>query len=284
MNFTEKDPILSPEWVNEHLNDPKLRLVDCRFFSGEPERGKKEYEEGHLPGAVYVDLEKEMTGQKGLHGGRHPLPELAEFARLLGRLGILRDHIVVAYDDQWGEYAGRFWSLMVLLGHPEVYLLDGGLGEWIKRGYPLTAQLPEHPPVEYVSSGIHTDFIALMDEVKEKLGTKDTILIDSRERRRYLGEIEPLDPIAGHIPGAKNFYYQELIAPDGRWKSKAELKEFFSSLDPEKELIVYCGSGITACPNVIGLLRAGYRKVRLYAGSWSDWISYPDNPIARGDE
>ncbi|MBE3555190.1 MAG: sulfurtransferase [Thermicanus sp.] len=277
------DPVISAEWVVGHLNDPTLRIVDCRFDMADPERGRREYSLHHLPGAIYVDLEKDLTGNLGEHGGRHPLPDFDLFAAKMGRLGISPEHKVVAYDDQWGEFAGRFWCLMHLLGHEEVYVLDGGLLGWEKRGYPVTSDLPAYPPCTYTPR-IRAPFLAMMSEVKEKLGSPETLLIDSRERRRYMGETEPIDPIAGHIPGAKNFYYQEVINSEGSWKTPEQLKGHFGSIDPEKELIVYCGSGITACPNVISLMRAGFKKVRLYAGSWSDWISYRENPIATGED
>lgn len=279
-----EDPIISPDWVYEHHEDDHVRIVDCRFTVGDPNRGKREYGEGHLPGAVYIDLEREMTGEKGIHGGRHPLPDLNGFAALLGRLGIANHHTVIAYDDEWGENAGRFWFIMKLLGHRSVNVLDGGLTLWGRKGYPFSQEVAKFPPTHYIRLLGASPLLVEMDEVRRKIGSKGTILIDSRAHERYIGATEPLDPVAGHIPGARNFFYQEVIVSDGRWKSASQLRDHFSPLDPEKEMIVYCGSGVTATPNLISLLRAGYKNVRLYAGSWSDWISYPENPIATGEE
>lgn len=285
------NPVVEPRWVLARMYEPDLVIVDCRFQPGEPDAGREAYEQDHIPGALYVDLEEDLSAPTGPHGGRHPLPAVADFAAAISRLGIDHETRVVAYDDQGGSMAARFWWLMRYHGHEKTFILNGGYSRWRMLGYPISdAKPPVIVPKTFVPN-IQTDMVVHVDEVRRVLeqaqqGVKNTVLIDSRELRRYLGEEEPVDRVAGHIPGALHAFWKDGLKDDLTWKTPEEQRERFASmnLDPDQEIIVYCGSGVTACPNVLALELAGFRRVKLYAGSWSDWISYEDNPIATGEE
>jgi thiosulfate/3-mercaptopyruvate sulfurtransferase len=273
--------LVSMEWLDEHLDDPYVKIVDCRFTLGKPESGLNEYTKLHIRGAFFLDLEKDLSAPKGEHGGRHPLPDVHELSKRLGEIGVHSDVKVVAYDDQGGAMASRLWWLLNYMGHREAYILNGSFSMWKKSGYPVTAQLPKSVPAEF-KPAVQEDMLVTVDEVKNKLHKDGVVLIDSRDERRYLGIEEPIDAIAGHIPGAEHYFWQEGLSPEGLWMPGTTQKERFREVKPTDEVIVYCGSGVTACPNILALKEAGYTNLKLYAGSWSDWISYPDNPIETG--
>jgi len=276
--------LVSMEWLAEHLGEENVRVVDCRFVLGNPQAGFAAYVEGHLPGAFYLDLEQDLSGKKSTHGGRHPLPDLAELAEKLGAAGIDRSVKVVCYDDQGGAMASRCWWLLKYMGHDDVALLEGGYSLWLEQGRPVTTEVPSAEPRVFPVE-VRLEMIVSMSEVKSRLHSEDTVLIDAREEPRYLGIHEPIDKVAGHIPGAHNAFWKEGLTEQGTIKRADEQKARFEHLpglaaDKDKEVIVYCGSGVTACPNVLALTEAGYRNVKLYLGSWSDWSSYEDNPVA----
>ncbi|GIP40323.1 thiosulfate sulfurtransferase [Paenibacillus sp. J31TS4] len=275
--------VVSMEWIRDHLNDESLVLADCRFALGQPLSGRKDYEEGHLPGAVYVDLERDLSGPKAEHGGRHPLPSITELADVLGRAGIDGSKRVVAYDDQGGAMASRLWWILKYLGHDNVQIMDGGFGAWKREGYPVTLDVTELYATTFEPQP-RSEMLLTMEEVKSRLGTPGLQLLDSREAKRYRGEEEAIDPVAGHIPGAANYFWKDSLTEQGTWKPAEQLRERFSSLSPDRETVVYCGSGVTACPNILALTEAGFRDIKLYGGSWSDWISYKENLIATGEE
>ncbi|TXK73395.1 sulfurtransferase [Paenibacillus sp. N3.4] len=275
--------IVSQNWLLGQIGDANIVIVDCRFALGQPESGRENYEKDHIAGSVYVDLEKDLSGAKMAHGGRHPLPDLGAFSILAGNLGIDGTKTVVAYDDQGGAMASRLWWMLKFLGHSEVYVLDQGYTAWKAAGYPVTAEVPAVFSRTF-SPKVHRSMLASMDEVKDKLGRPGTVLVDSREERRYLGLEEPIDAVAGHIPSARNYFWKGVLGESGAWLSAAEQERRFAGLRDAEEIIVYCGSGVTACPNVLALSEAGFENVKLYSGSWSDWISYEDNPIAKGEE
>ncbi|MCD1260028.1 sulfurtransferase [Paenibacillus athensensis] len=275
--------IVSLEWLQAHAADERLVIADCRFVLGQPDAGREAYAAGHIPGAFYVDLEKDLSGALMAHGGRHPLPDLGAFSILVGQLGIDGETTVVAYDDQGGAMASRLWWMLRFLGHTRVHVLDRGFGAWQAAGYPVTAEVPLAVPRTF-SPKVHRAMLASMDEVRDKLGRAGTVLVDSREERRYLGLEEPIDKVAGHIPGARHYFWKDALGEGGAWKSAAEQERRFAGLHDADEIIVYCGSGVTACPNVLALTEAGFANVKLYSGSWSDWISWADNPIATGEE
>jgi thiosulfate/3-mercaptopyruvate sulfurtransferase len=275
--------IVSQEWLFEHGNDADIVIVDCRFALGQPSSGKDAYEQDHIPGAYYLDLEKDMSGPKEPHGGRHPLPNIDEFAAKLSRIGIDDHTTVVAYDDQGGAMASRLWWILKYLGHDDVYVLDGGYAKWKQAGYPTTDEPPlEHPTA--FKPQVRKEMLARMEDVKARIGRAGTVIIDSREAKRYLGLEEPIDPVAGHVPSARNYFWKDSLDSDGNWLPGEQQAARFSGLKDAEEIIVYCGSGVTACPNVLALSEAGLQGVKLYSGSWSDWISYKENPIATGEE
>lgn len=271
--------IVSLQWLAGHLDDSGVRIIDCRFDLANPGAGREGYMKEHIPGAVFFDLEKDMSASKQTHGGRHPLPDINEFSLKLGNAGIDETVKVVAYDDQGGMVASRLWWMLQYLGHAEAYVLDGGFSQWKDKGYPVTQEIPE-PEVKLFSPNVQHHMIADINQVKSKIGQEGTILIDARDSRRYRGLEEPIDPVAGHIPGAVNYFWKDSIGEDGRWNTAEQQKQRFAGIQPTDEIIVYCGSGVSACPNVLALKQAGFSNIKLYVGSWSDWCSYPDNPVA----
>jgi thiosulfate/3-mercaptopyruvate sulfurtransferase len=275
--------IISQDWLFEHGTDENIVIVDCRFILGQPEAGRVAYTLGHIPGAVYFDLEHDLSAPKGLHGGRHPLPDWNEFVRKLEAAGIDNESIVIAYDDQGGAMASRLWWMLQYVGHSQVFVLNGGYTQWEEAGLPVS----EEPPLANEAAfepKIQAGMLVRMEEVKGLLGRPGTVLLDSRENTRYLGVEEAIDPVAGHIPGAKSYFWKQSLDEHGGWKEASALKERFADLASADEIIVYCGSGVTACPNVLALKEAGFSNVKLYSGSWSDWVSYSDNPVATGAE
>ncbi|OYD06180.1 sulfurtransferase [Paludifilum halophilum] len=272
-------PIVTPDWLNHHLEDSDLTVVDCRFELGDPEAGRKAYQNDHIPGAVYMDLEKDLSGKTRKHGGRHPLPDMNRFVEKIGRFGIGEGVRVIAYDDQGGAMAARLWWMLDYLGHEEVHVLDGGYQGWKEKGYPVTAEEPEPTATTFTPQIRRRSQLADMEDVKYHRGT----LIDSRDPDRFSGKTEPIDPKAGHIPGAINYFWKNNLADGQRWKSAEALKQDFAFLSDEEGPIIYCGSGVTACANLLALRLAGVSKARLYAGSWSDWITYEENPVRTGD-
>ncbi|WP_066174016.1 sulfurtransferase [Bacillus marinisedimentorum] len=271
--------IVPAEWLYQHLHDSQVIAVDCRFDLGDPSKGERDFKEGHIPGAVYFDLEKDLSGPAAKHGGRHPLPDIEQFSDKLGEAGIGNDTLVVAYDDQGSAMASRLWWLLRYMGHNRVKVLDGGFAAWKEAGFAVETDEAKHPPQRFVPA-VKSELTADMEEVKSRLHGTGTVIIDSREPERYAGRTEPIDPVAGHIPGAVNHFWKNLLRDDNTWRQASVIERQFGQVDREKEIIVHCGSGVTACPNILALSESGYTNVKLYPGSWSDWCSYEDNPIA----
>lgn len=270
--------LISAAALADSIGQENLVLVDCRFDVADPERGPRNHAEGHIPGAVYAHLDEDLSLPVALHGGRHPLPAIDRMEALFGRLGIESGRTrVIAYDDAGGSYAARLWWMLRYLGHRQVQLLDGGWQAWLAGGGPVETTAPSVRPARFTAEVRH-EMLADVDDVRA-LGSGST-LIDSRAPERYRGETEPLDAKAGHIPGAVNRPWMAALAPDLRLLSPERLREAFGELSDRP--VVYCGSGVTACINVLAIEEAGYGMPRLYAGSWSDWISWPENPIATG--
>lgn len=272
------------EWLIENLDNEDLRIVDCRYDLSNPNLGKTLYEKSHIPGASYFGLKEQLSSPVKKHGGRHPLPDLKQFKRTLENAGIDCSKKVLAYDNGGSMYASRLWWLLKYLGHEEVYILEEGFSGWQASGYPLTDDIPDFDPVDY-KTDLQEEILASVDEVKAIVESKkqSPVLIDSRAHERYLGKVEPIDQIAGHIPGAINKVWDEGL-DKGSFKSKDEQQKRFSELDLEEPIVVYCGSGVSATPNYIALKMAGFQNVKLYAGSYSDWISYEENDIETGIE
>lgn len=274
--------LVSPEWLFDHLQDKQVIIVDCRFVlaDADGDAGEKAYREDHIPGAFYFHLNRDLSGEKKKHGGRHPLPEISDLVSLFSSVGIDKTKTVIAYDDQEMAMAGRLWWLLRYLGHDNTAVLDGGYAAWKKAGYEVTAELPAATASTF-EPDVRTEMLVDVQGVKDR--GEQTILLDSRAGERYRGEQEPLDPKAGHIPGALNFFYKDNLTAEQTMQAVDKLQDRIAPF-AEKEIIVYCGSGVTACSNLLALHSAGRTNAKLYAGSWSDWVSYEDNPVATGEE
>lgn len=272
--------IVSVNWLKENLNNQNLVVVDCRFDLMDKEYGKRSYEKEHIKGAVRVDLEKDLSSEVREHGGRHPLPKIEKLKETFENIGISNESIVVAYDE--GDLAGpaRLWWILKYLGHKEVYVLNGGIEAFKSVGGEVTSDVEPIEKSEF-KVNVNKDMIVDMEYVKDRIDNERVAIVDSRENKRYIGEFEPVDKRAGHIPGALNYFWMDILdkAEDGfTIKSQDKLKELFSKLNDYDEVIVYCGSGVTACPNSLALTETGVNH-KLYAGSYSDWISYEENSV-----
>jgi thiosulfate/3-mercaptopyruvate sulfurtransferase len=258
--------------------DPSAVVFDCRFSLFDSEQGRREYESGHIPGARYADLERDLSSTPGATGGRHPLPDRKQFAERLRDWGVSRDSRIVCYDQNSGAVAGRLWWLVRWLGHGNVCLLDGGLDAWTAVGFETdtTAASPERG--NFAAGAALTRLCS-----GEDLTGASVNLLDARDSARFRGEAEPIDPIAGHIPGARCAPFTENLE-QGRFKTADALKSRFEALglDSALDTVCYCGSGVTATHNILALLLAGYSEPILYAGSWSDWITDAARPIETG--
>ncbi|MEW6422187.1 MAG: sulfurtransferase [Deinococcota bacterium] len=280
-------PLKSAEWLLSHLNDPRVRVLDCRYALTDPLVGRVAYLEGHVPGAIYADLETDLSGpvRPDGAGGRHPLPDPATLAAWLGSVGIGNDSVVIAYDDPSGGqgfYAARAWWLLRWLGHRQVYVLDGGWPAFLEAGgRPSTAE-PEFSRTTF-RPDVQPDMVATAEDVAGR--DADTLLIDSRAPNRYRGEAEPLDRKAGHIPGAVNREWAGALDERGRWREAHAQAARLNAGDAPT--ITYCGSGVSATPNLLARELTGVPlgpRNRLYAGSWSDWVSDDGRPVATGEE
>jgi thiosulfate/3-mercaptopyruvate sulfurtransferase len=265
--------------LNELMGAGDLIIADVRWYLGEPEKGRAEYEKAHIPGAVYVHLEDDLCAPTG--PGRHPLPDWNDFATTLGRLGVSRRHQVVAYDDRGGAIAARLWWMLRALGHHPVAVLDGGLTAWMADGHSVSAGAETLPPATYEPAPPSPAVVTRRD-LAGRLG--DVVLIDARARERYQGLEEPIDPVAGHIPGAVNAPYTDNLIENERFAPPASLAARFRALGAGigRETVVYCGSGVTACHNILAMEVAGLGTATLYPGSWSDW-SAAGGEVALGD-
>ncbi|WP_347550256.1 sulfurtransferase [Pseudalkalibacillus hwajinpoensis] len=264
--------LVSVKWLSEHLYDDQLVIVDCQFVLGDAEVGYQTYLEGHIPGAVYADLEKDLSSEPGEHGGRHPLPDQEQLQDLIERLGIDPDSKVIAYDSQYGAMASRLWWLLGFAGHKQRAVLDGGLEAWRGEGLKLETKVPTPNKTHYPIS-LDKSMIVSVNDVKKAQAEGRTI-IDSRAPERYAGDVEPIDAKPGHIPEAVNYFWKNNLTEDQKWKDPGERV----GVDSGEEPIVYCGSGVTACVNLLAFQEAGVHA-KLYPGSYSDWISYNENEV-----
>lgn len=264
------------------LDDPEIRIADTRFDLKAPSAGLEAYADGHLPGAIYFDLDDDLSSPPGPDTGRHPLPDMASFADKLGVRGIGNEHLVVVYDDSNGLFAGRLWWLLRFAGHDRVKLLDGGLSAWTESGGAVTTEVPRYPRSDF-DLDIRNEMAVDKAFVARNLENPEVLLIDARAAERYRGEIEPLDPKAGHIPSAVNRPFVENLE-GGRFLGADVLKERYRVAEEAEEVVVYCGSGVSAAHDVLAMEEAGLPTPRLYVGSWSQWSSDPDAPVASGSE
>jgi thiosulfate/3-mercaptopyruvate sulfurtransferase len=278
--------LISPAQLAVRQQQPGLVILDCRFALEDPDYGQCSYAEGHIAGARFADLERDFSGPvtKGVTG-RHPLPQPADLIRRLQDWGINQDSDIVLYDDAPGAFAARGWWLLAWLGKREgVYLLDGGLKAWHAAGFPLSLDAPDSTRGNFTG---HADKSLLLsaDELQVRLGQPQMTLLDARAEPRFRGEVEPIDPIAGHIPGAQCAAFNENLGADGRFLPAEQLKQRFAAKLGDRspnDLVAYCGSGVTACHNLFALGLAGYPLAKLYAGSWSEWITDPKRGVATG--
>lgn len=280
--------LLTADQLQARLGQPELLILDCRFALDDPAYGRRSYAAGHIAGAQFADLEGDLSGpiHKGI-SGRHPLPEPAQLLARLRAWGLNDSSTVVLYDDGPGTFAARAWWLLAWLGKREgVYLLDGGLQAWREAGFDLTPALSNPAPGNFAGQ---PDASLLVDavELQQRLGHPELTLLDARALPRFRGEVEPLDPVAGHIPGAQCAPCTDNLDSSGRFLPAAQLHQRFAAQlgeRPASALVAYCGSGVTACHNLFALCLAGYPLAPLYAGSWSEWITDPARPVATGDQ
>lgn len=261
------------------LADSALVIADCRFDLKDVAAGERAYREGHIPGGVYVHLDRDLSGEKTGHNGRHPLPSPDAFASTLGRLGISTDLQVVAYDQDSGMYAGRLWWMLRWLGHDRVAVLNGGFAKWTREGRPTTVGVETRTPRTFVARP-RPEMVVTAADIAQR-SRRDWTLLDARAPERFRGEVETIDNAAGHIPGARNHFFQWNVDEQGVFRSAADLTASFQKGLGDalpSRTICYCGSGVTACQNLLALEHAGLPGARLYAGSWSEWSSDPSRP------
>ena len=278
--------LISPTELHPHLDDPRWVIADCRFDLASPSKGLTDYLEAHVPGAVYAHLERDLSGPPSGGDGRHPLPPPPILSATFSRWGIGPGVQVVVYDEEGGSIAGRLWWCLRYLGHNDVAVLDGGMPAWLEMGGPVRSGEERARDARFEPS-LQRGLLATAADVLAGLKTRATVLIDSRAPERYRGDEEPLDPVAGHIPGALNRPWRDNILPNGRMRPAQALRAEFERLLAGREpatAIMYCGSGVTACHNLLALEHAGLSGGRLYAGSWSEWCSDVSRPIATGEE
>jgi thiosulfate/3-mercaptopyruvate sulfurtransferase len=269
--------------VADHLGDASWAIVDCRFDLQNPAAGEQQYREGHIPGAVYAHLDRDLAGPKTGTNGRHPLPSSEQLAATLGSWGIRPGVQVVAYDQHNGMFAARLWWLLRASGHEAVAVLDGGLAAWQREERPLKAG-EEHRKATTYPGRLGRERWLDADQVAALLGDKTHVLVDARSPERYQGLVEPIDKQPGHIPGARNHYYGDNLNAEGRFRDPAELRALFADVAEESAegIVAYCGSGVTACHNLLALEIAGRPGARLYPGSWSEWSADPKRPVEKG--
>lgn len=278
--------LISTQDLQQRLQQEDLLLLDCRFALEDPAYGRRSYLEGHLPGAHFLDLEQDLSAPviKGVTG-RHPLPDPSALVERLRSCGLRQHSQVVLYDDGPGAFAARAWWLLVWLGKRDgLYLLDGGLKAWREAGLELTCAAPDNAPGDFCAEPDNS-LVLTAEQLALRLGTADLTLLDARALPRFLGEVEPIDPVAGHIPGAQCAAFTDNLGADGRFLPADELRQRFDGLRGERpleNLVAYCGSGVTACHNLFAMNLAGYPLAPLYAGSWSEWITNPARPVATG--
>lgn len=272
MNFNQS--VVSCEWLLQQLPSSQIVIVDCRFRLGDPDWGREQYAQSHIQSAVYLDLDQDLSSRVQAHGGRHPLPDLQALAARLARLGVVQNQtLVVAYDDSRLAFAARLWWLLRFMGHRQAAVLDGGWQAWLEAGGLVDSAIPQPRQGRFVPQP-HTDWIVDLDRVKARLELDSVVLVDSRSRDRYLGLSEPIDPVAGSIGGAVNSPWQQVTDLEGFILPQAQQQQLWNDYAEADEIIVYCGSGVTACVNLLSLELAGFTNTKLYPGGWSDWCSY----------
>jgi thiosulfate/3-mercaptopyruvate sulfurtransferase len=283
--------LIDPPELAAHLDDPEWAIIDCRFDLARPEWGARAFAAGHIPHALYADLDRDLSAPRTALSGRHPLPAVPVIAATLGRFGIDASVQVVAYDQGAGAYAARLWWLLRWLGHPRVAVLNGGLAAWERAGLAVSRAVEDRAPRHFAAApdaDMLVSGVAVAAAVNSgALRRGQVLLVDARSADRFAGENETIDPIAGHIPGARNHPFAANHDARGSWHSAAQLRRAWENTlrgAAAQQVIAMCGSGVTACHNLLALEVAGLSGARLYAGSWSEWITDPAHPVARGPE
>lgn len=273
--------LIDAQTLFRHLSGPDWLCVDCRYDLADKDAGYQSYLSGHIPGAVYADLHRDLSGKPATDCGRHPVPSPGELGAKFTTLGIAAHKQVVAYDNSGGSFAARLWWMLNYAGHDRVAVLDGGLHAWNQEGYRLEAG-ENRAEAGSFRAAPNTGALVRLNEVETVAR-----LVDSREPDRYAGKVEPVDAVAGHIPGALNHHWKNNLDEHGRFLPPERLRRGFQELYAgvrADEIVFYCGSGVSACHNLLAAVHAGYPLPRLYAGSWSEWSSDPSRPVAVGSE
>ena len=276
--------LVSTDLLAGHLNDSRWLIADCRYNLKDEGWGGAQYASGHIPGAVYVSLAKNLSGPRTGSNGRHPLPSPETMAATFARLGMGDDTQVVAYDQDAGSFASRLWWMLRYLGHDAAAVLDGGFAKWMREGRPLRSG-HERRTASAFTPRIRAGVRLTVDEVAARLGDPSVLLVDARSPERFEGRPDPLDVVPGHIPGASNRHYRDNIGADGTMRPARELQADFARVlqgHAPADVVMYCGSGVTACHNLLAMEHAGIHGARLFPGSWSEWEADPERPVERG--
>lgn len=278
--------LISTQDLAENLENPDWAVIDCRFDLAQPNWGREDYQKAHIPGAVYAHLDQDLSGEKTPITGRHPLPDEPALVETFSRLGIGENTQVVVYDTAGSSFADRLWWLLHAYGHRAAAVLDGGFQKWVAENRPVASGI-ETRPLAAFHAFFQPELILSAAEVEKIRQDPGWKLIDARMRERFTGASETIDPVAGHIPGAKNRYYGENLNAQGTFKDAEQLRIEYEQLlggtDPE-HVVVYCGSGVTSTHHILAMELAGLKGARLYPGSWSEWIRDPNRPVATGAE
>lgn len=276
-------PLISPASLMSQLNAAGMRIIDTRFSLADTELGRRNYTEGHIPGALYAHLDEDLSGPILPNvTGRHPLPDPAAFAQRLSSWGIDLETEVVIYDDMGGAIAARLWWMLRWMGHGKARVLDGGWQAWLAEGGASESEKPAHAPKQFTGTA-DASLIMEADAIEAAMAEGSIVLVDSRAHQRYLGEVEPIDPVAGHIPGAQNIPFKGNLNDGGRFLTQEALQERFAGFkDGTKPVVFYCGSGVTAAHNLLAMEYAGLGLKTLYPGSWSGWIVGGKRAIGKG--
>jgi thiosulfate/3-mercaptopyruvate sulfurtransferase len=275
--------LISTELLAPHLNDSSWLIADCRYNLKDEQWGAAQYVAGHIPGAVFVNLAHDLAGPRTGTNGRHPLPSLDAMAATFARLGIGDQTQVVACDQDAGAFASRLWWMLRYLGHDAVAVLDGGFAKWTREGRPLESGTQTRRPATFTPR-LRAEMRLTVDDVMQHLDDRTMLLVDARSPERFAGQPDPLDTSYGHIPGARNRPYRNNIDDEGTMRSAAQLKADFERVLGDRtpaETVMYCGSGVTACHNLLAMEHAGLRGAKLFSGSWSEWEADPKRPIEK---
>ncbi len=274
--------LIEPEELAKNLDNESWVIFDCRFSLADTERGERSYAKAHIPGAYYAHLDRDLSAPKTPESGRHPLPDPEEFAEWLGRRGVTGTSQVIAYDDAGAAIASRLWWMLRWLGHDDVAVLDGGWRAWQEGEFPVDTEVPELRDATFAPSPRRDLWLSTEQVVNTMHGGRD-LIVDARAPERYAGILEPLDPVAGHIPGAVNLPFAGNLDDVGRFLPKNELKKRFKDVFKgigAESIVHMCGSGATACQNILAMEHAGLKGSRLYVGSWSEWVADSSRPVA----